>query len=233
MNLLQVFVHIMIEKLKIFLFHGDRQTQLGITFKASFEAMQVEIGSTSQFFSLKYSQYGFLTPSSWLSTLWDATSRYGVTLTPGNWTLQPPRENDSALMDAIVACHLFTINEMSDINRCRLYLRVFFLSDIVSGNGLYIIPEIVRGERFPQWQSMWKWPRQSRPPPSSWRLWNIAISEVWAKSESLRLQNPLGNWIHKTHMRFQYKIDSTNNILYENNHGVKTKYVQDVSRNSR
>ena len=233
MNLMQVFVHIMIEKLKVFLYHADQHTQLGITFKASLEAIQIEVGSSTQFLSLMYSKYGFLTPFSWLSTLWDSISQYGISLTSGTWALKPPRENDFALMDRIISCQLFTKAEMADINRCRLYLRVFFFSDIVSGNGLYIIPEIVRGERFTQWVSRWKWPRQPRPPSRAWRLWNIAITEVWAQSESLRLTTPLGNWVHKSHMMHRYKIDGTKIIFYENHNGVKTKYVHDNNRRAR
>lgn len=71
---MQVFVQIVIEKLKVFLFHGGQTTQLGITFTASMEAIQIEVGSSEQFFSLLYSKYGFLTPFSWLSTLWDVIS---------------------------------------------------------------------------------------------------------------------------------------------------------------
>ena len=97
-------------------------------------------------------------------------------------------------MDTVIASNLFTKNEIETINRCRLYLRVFFLSDIVSGNGQYIIPDIVRGEKFEQLKSRWQWPRKPKPPKSSWNLWDIAITEVWAKSESLRLRHLLGNW---------------------------------------
>ena len=69
MNLMQVFVHIMIEKLKKILFDADQPTQLGKTLKASLEAIQIEIGASEQFFSLSCAKYGFLTPFSWLSTL--------------------------------------------------------------------------------------------------------------------------------------------------------------------
>ena len=233
MNLMQVFVHIMIEKLKVFLFHADQPTQLGQTLKASLEAIQIEVGSKEQFFSLSYEKYGFLTPFSWLATLWDALYSYGISLKPGTWNLKLPRTNDLALMDAVVDSNLFNRQEIEKINHCRLYLQVFFLSDIVSGNGQYIIPELVRGERFHQWNSKWQWPRQPRPPKSSWSLWDIAITEVWAKSESTQLQIPLGNWIHSTHMRYQYKIDHNKRILYENNQGMKRKYEYDENRSSR
>lgn len=133
----------------------------------------------------------------------------------------------------VLSRNLFTREEMAAINRCRLYLKVFFMSDIVSDNGSHIIPEIYCGERFSQWTSRWKWPRQPRPPNSSWKLWEIAITEVWAKSETLRLTTPLGDWLHKTHMKHTYKIDTANNILCEYRDRSKIKYIHDADRSTR
>lgn len=68
------------------------------------------------------------------------------------------------------------------MNRCRLYLRVFFFSDIVSGCGTCVLPDVYDGQVSDQWRSRWKWPRQPRPPPRDWRLWHIVIREVWCRS---------------------------------------------------
>ena len=161
--LLQLYVHIIIEKLKFFLPHATRQSQLGMTFQASLEAIQIEIGSQQQFFQLNFHTYGFLTPTSWLATLWEGVSWYSLQLQPGRWDLSPPRLHDVALMDALIGHKTFTNDEIACVNRCRLYLKVFFLSDIVNSAGTKVLQNAYDGTISTQWRSRWKWPRQPRP----------------------------------------------------------------------
>lgn len=107
-GLLQIYVHIIIEKLQNFLPHATQHTQLGNTFQASLEAIQIEVGSCEQFFRLSFHTFGFLTPKSWLASLWEGISWYALQLQPGSWSLPPPRQHDFALMDAFIAHQTFT-----------------------------------------------------------------------------------------------------------------------------
>ena len=95
-------------------------------------------------------------------------------------------------MDKVIEAKIFTRQELCSINRCRLFLNVFFLSDIVSGNGRQLLGEARTGQKLHQSQSKWIWPRQTRPPPSDWKLWKVAINEIWIGNETHVLAQPLG-----------------------------------------
>lgn len=206
LGLLQIYVHIIVEKLKFFLTHMPQKIQLGLTFQASLETVQIETGSTQQFLSVSFYQYGFLTPISWMSTLWEGVSWYALQVSPGSWNLRPPRRNDFSLMDSIIQDHSFTKEEILSVNRCRLSLQVFWLSDIITCDGAAVRHDAFNGEKSDQWISRWHWPRQPRPPRRDWRLWEIAIRDVWARSETLELQTPLTDWISDTHLKFTFRM---------------------------
>ena len=182
--LLEISVAQVIAKLLIFLHQANSSSQLGTTFLVSLEAIQIEIGSVVQFFSLPYCDFGMLTPSSWLQQLWRSLSMYSIKLTKMNSMIPLPRENDVALMDAVIQAKIFSREEVECINRCRLYMKVFFLSDIVSGNGKLILQEAYDGRELSDRTSRWQWLRQPRPPKKHWLLWDIALREVWARTET-------------------------------------------------
>ena len=87
--LLEVYVSQMIGKLIIFLYQSNIRSQLSNTFTLSMEAIQIEVGSTTQFFSLQFQDYGCLTPASWLSQLWESLSKYDVTLSKPDLNMRP------------------------------------------------------------------------------------------------------------------------------------------------
>ena len=157
--LLEVCVSQMIGKLIIFLYQSNIRSQLSNTFTLSMEAIQIEVGSTTQFFSLQFQDYGCLTPASWLSRLWESLSNYDVTLSKPDLNMRPPREFDFTLMYKATMAKVFTREELCSINRCRLYLQVFYLSDIASGNGRKLLREAYEGQILTQQQSKWQWPR--------------------------------------------------------------------------
>jgi hypothetical protein len=47
----------------------------------------------------------------------------------------PNRKNDVAMMESLTETEEFTATELKDINRCRIYLRVFYISNIASHDG--------------------------------------------------------------------------------------------------
>jgi len=64
--------------------------------------------------------------------LWE----YQITL-QHDITLLPQRQHDLLIMEAFSQMHL-SQSELFDCNCCRLYLKVLFLSDIVTGDGCEI-----------------------------------------------------------------------------------------------
>ena len=118
-------------------------------------------------------------------------------------------------MDALVAAKIFSREELLRINRCRLYLQVYFLSDIVSGNGRLILREAFDGVKLIHRVSRWQWPQQTRPPKSDWSLWKMAIQEVWACSETRLIHQPLGHSLHSSHQAHKFVFSSIHQCIYE------------------
>jgi hypothetical protein len=69
----------------------------------------------------------------------------------------------------------FTVKEMKDINRCRLYLQVVYLSDVTDISGHNIEAWAIKGKRESSRSSKWEWPIQQRPLTVTWKVWNKAI----------------------------------------------------------
>ena len=136
-------------------------------------------------------------------------------------------------MDSLLQDRSFTREEIMNVNRCRLYLRVFFLSDIVSYDGTTIRQDAYDGWRSDQWISRWKWPRQVRPPNRDWRMWHIAICDVWARSETLELQQPLSGWIHDTHLRFKFRSSNDGKCIREKVSKTLFRYYEKMPHATR
>jgi hypothetical protein len=81
---------------------------------------------------------------------------------------------------------------MKDINRCRMYLQVFYLSDVTDIAGHYIEPRVIKGKRDDMRSSKWEWPIQQRPPTAAWKVWNKVIEEAFTEEEDIT--NQLGEW---------------------------------------
>jgi hypothetical protein len=64
---------------------------------------------------------------------------------------------------------------LTDINNCRLYLRVETLADITTADGTELVHELVYTERGPEttesthYRTPLLWPRQPRPGLRAWK----------------------------------------------------------------
>ena len=107
------------------------------------------------------------------------------------------------------------------------FLQEFFISDIVSGNGRLLLLEARDGKQLQNRYSRWKWPRQPRPPKSHWKLWDIAIREIWIQSETRVLRFPLGNWLAQSHQIHKFVFDAEQSSIFETHtNGTISKYVR-------
>ena len=213
--LMEIFILQFICKLSIFLHHANINSQLSTTILVSIEAIQIELGSRFQFFGLQFNDYGHLTPPSWLRHLWHAAWKNNVKIYKVDADIRLPRLNDFALIDRAIQAHVFTKEEIQSINRCRLYLHIFFLSDIVSGNGREVLQEILDNKPLLQRTSQWQWPRQPRPPPKDWDLFNTALHEIWIESETKFLKHPIGQWQHKSHQLYKFVYNNNEDNIFE------------------
>jgi hypothetical protein len=88
----------------------------------------------------------------------------------------------------VFANKTFTAKEMKDINRCRMYLHVFYLSDITEIAGHHIEEWVIQGKRDGVRSRKWEWSIQQRPPTAAWKVWNKVIGEEFTEEEDITHQ---------------------------------------------
>ena len=203
-----------IQKIIIFLMHGNQSTQIGKSFTLCLEEIQLELGLLHNLFETPFHKFGHLTQFSWLRHLWEMCSKYKITLRGKYSTPTLQREHDIGLMDTLISSRTFSKHQEAAINRCRIYLQVVTLSDIVDGSGLSISKHVYEGHRDVFRTSKWTWPNQARPPLQDWRLWRDAINYCWTGTGTTRLLRPLDRWIAPSHQLFAWYYSPSTYTLY-------------------
>jgi hypothetical protein len=96
------------------------------------EFAKLECGCIGNVFEQNYEGYhGTIIAKNWIKEIWSYVQLYDSKIQiNGLWTPKSGREGDTSIMERITAPEIFTTRELQEINRCRLYLQVFFLSDI-------------------------------------------------------------------------------------------------------
>jgi hypothetical protein len=84
-------------------------------------------------------------------------------------------------------------SELLSINRCRLYLQAFFISDIADGSGTYIMEDAWHGRKIDTVFKNKLWPQQGNPKRSDWSIWREKL-KLQLLVRGLRLKSNLGDW---------------------------------------
>ena len=105
-------------------------------------------------------------------------------------------ENDEFLMDVFrLRGDNYGPELMTQLNACRMYLQVQRVSDITDARGTTIRKEILEGAECDHFSSTSRWPRQGRPPKSTWLKWKRAVKYTLSvNGNATTLRTPLGKW---------------------------------------
>ena len=104
------------------------------------------------------------------------------------------REDDSYIMDWTSG---LKDQEISKINRCRIFLRAWTISDITNAQGTSITKAAFDCLKEGQGTMAHKWPNQPRPGPIHRRIWKKFMQQL-CEDKSQELLTPLGKWISKS-----------------------------------
>jgi hypothetical protein len=113
------------------------------------EFTQLECVILEPIFTLDYDEYmTTILTCNWVTEIWAYLGLYKGNLNIGGmWKPEKQREGDQTLMDITVKGGTFSASEMKDLNRCRIYLQEFFVSDITEINGKCMSPCDRSGKR--------------------------------------------------------------------------------------
>jgi hypothetical protein len=98
---------------------------------------QLECGCSGNVIEEDYKMYSrVLLTENWITGIWEHLHSCKSTLKiTAEWKPLPNCKNDVAMMESLTETEEFTATELKEINRCRIYLRVFYISDIASHDG--------------------------------------------------------------------------------------------------
>jgi hypothetical protein len=123
---------------------------------------QLEIGCPAQVLGQDYNRYSqaILCPN-WITAIPESVHACKASVAiNSDWIPQPVNIGDVTIMKELMGSALVNKIDLTDINRCRIYLRVFFLSDIVNIQGAPIKEWAITGDRSKSSHSTWHWPVQ-------------------------------------------------------------------------
>jgi hypothetical protein len=138
----------------------------------------------------------------WITELWGHLSTCKATVEiNGLWEPKENRKSYLAIMERLVASGRLSGKELQQINYCRIYLQVLFMSDIANIKGTEVEEWARKGERQPGRKSEWEWPVQQRP--VSWKAWKDVI-EYLAPDNQISLT--LGEWNNSHHQVMEWYV---------------------------
>ena len=184
-----------IDKLILFVHHMRENKRMAEMLQASMSTTQLECGVATPFFDLDPETWYPLVTPTWVAHLWRDCKSKGIDIKFHKskfWTPIAPRQHDICIME--LASTMYHGKQLYQINQCRIYLQVTYLSDIVSVDGKRILLSYYKGTghndagRTPRLN----WPPMGTLPQQHWALWQEFL-ERWCGT-ALRVPRRLGGW---------------------------------------
>ena len=177
---------------------NDLDSITGTLLRAGIEMAKIETGLGRDIFTCNYGTYEMLLTECWIKNVWKFTWEKNLLLRERTTkNLDMKRENDAFIMEDIIATNQFSKSELQHINRCRIYLQVATLSDIVSGDGNHFQQLAYRCEHDTSLPHRHIWPNQPRPGVRSRRLWKRAIKIAYPRTGTYLIHR-VGRWLNHT-----------------------------------
>jgi hypothetical protein len=149
---------------------GSLRTQdnTGDLYQMLLEYTQLECGTNTSILEADFTTYEpTILTKNWITECWRYLSLCKSTLAiTGLWVPTKARQGDTAFKDEFLKQDM-TEAQMKDVNRCRIYLQVFHISDITDLSGNNIEEWVKRGKRQSNRTRKWNWPVQQRPPAAA------------------------------------------------------------------
>ena len=208
--ILQLAFHLM-----VILKHQQRDTTTSDLLQEAMENVQFYVGSDQNFWDIPFEHYELLVPEGWMKFTWKCLSNTKVTMRGPLLAVEAKRRNDVHLMDAFIQSDKFTEDQITILQKCRLFLHATTLSDICTADGSYIDLDTWEERRSPT----------RTPPPiptitpskNDWIVWRSALRSLFLHpiSTSRALLTPLGPWKSPFPPGWNWFRDMSNDRLYQ------------------
>jgi hypothetical protein len=124
-------------RLQYLMGHLRCNSTTGKLMRSMLEYTQLECKCSGNVLEQDYGRYSrVLMTENWITGIWEHLYLCKATLKIiAEWKPLPNRKNVVDMMEALTETEEFTAKELKERNRCRIYLRVFYISDIASHDG--------------------------------------------------------------------------------------------------
>ena len=214
-----------LEKIKFCLRHIRKEDKLGNLLMILIESVQLQSGLIVPILDTRIRWNEWVEPT-WLGNVKEGLDAIEGGIITNSKVPRIPRRFDRALMEIFNGWSIKK-KEMQTLNRCRIYMQVIFVSDIVDFEGKVIMEEAldVRQTR----PSCLAWSRQVRPPLGDRKIWLKYISRLC--TIATRLTTQLGQWCELPHQIWPYMVSKNKLTLLRHIGGVQ-KEMNPVSNST-
>ncbi len=221
----QLFAEQGLAKILLFISHVRQESELGKQLRILVESTQLRVGSAHPILTVTSTPLLYCsTDAPWLLCLRHFLRHINGTIALSDNYIPPKqRQGDVAIMDSFME---YTSSQATQerLNQVRLYLQVFWTSDIVDGSGMHLRRAFFDNPPcdITQPRTQLHWPRQGRPGQKAFNTWRHMLRKVFLTPGSRLLtlspQYRLQKWIvchqalprrwdhvyqHRTHTLFQ------------------------------
>ena len=180
------------------------------------EQLHLEIGTNSRILEDDYFDIEpLILTDSWIQFTWKFCAEYDIRVKTDISTIPPRRLNNCCIMEAILQAKVATPTELKWINQCRLYLRLFHVGDMATANGTMLRKDIIKGEFDGHMHRDFLWPLWQHPPSAAWTIWRCIIRLTFTDGITLKLCQPLGNWLDFDSTKWEWFLNENNTSLFQ------------------
>ena len=194
---------------------------LGGLIRANVEQATLELGRSTSLFATDPTECGnkSFTRHCWLGSSWDFASRHGVSVElPCNKPPPLQREGDVPLIELFEDCNgnMLTKYQYASLQRCRRHLELYFLSDLVTGDGRKICRVYFNASSHtaPPEASRWDWGRE-KPTRQDWVVWHSSLQQISSSTLTLPPARRLGHWLVESHKQYEWKYCLDTDRLFQ------------------
>ena len=122
--------------------------------RTSAELLKLELGLNGPLFSHKAKDWQVIATLSWIKNTWQFGDSNNITMVDDIQDFRLRRLHDKTIMDTFFAAG-FRKGDLQAINRCRLYLKVITIADVVTGCGKKVSKSAGKGEIDQSWAPLY------------------------------------------------------------------------------
>ena len=172
-----------------------KSTLTGHMLTCNLEQLRIELGENIDILQSNYYQYEpQLLTQSFTRDTWKFMADNNISLDDNTAKIPYSRQGDRDIMECFRLNKNIPTSSLKQLNRCRLYVQAFTLSDIVTSCGAWIRNEAWHGRKCDNGHDRKNWPIWGRPSLKDWTYWRTALRSTFCKEKEKKLDRPLGNW---------------------------------------